>query len=176
VPRSEYYRLQPAKRDEMTRGGELWALLPLVASQHLRLGVDGYGALFGALGVGAIIGAWMLGQVKISVSTNGILIAACVLYAAALAFVIVVPSFPAALATLVLSGLAWMAVTSTLQAELQLVLPRVGTAPRFRPASTACRVIGVRCAGGQCGGVRGPDGVRAQAPPARLGCDQRCAG
>jgi len=35
----------------------LWALLPLIASQHLRLGADGFGALFGALGVGAILGA-----------------------------------------------------------------------------------------------------------------------
>jgi MFS family permease len=61
--------------------------------------------------------------VKTSLSTNGILAAAGVLYAAALAVVIVVPSFPAALATLVLSGVAWMAVTSTLQAELQLMLP-----------------------------------------------------
>ena len=33
------------------------------------------------------------------------------------------PSFFAALGTLILSGIAWMAVTSTLQAELQLILP-----------------------------------------------------
>jgi hypothetical protein len=46
-----------------------------------------------------------------------------VLYAAALATVVAVPSFPAALAALIFAGLAWMAVTSTLQAELQLVLP-----------------------------------------------------
>jgi MFS family permease len=101
----------------------LWALLPLIASQHLRVGADGFGALFGALGVGAILGAWVLGQVKISLSTNGILVASGVLYAAALACVIVVRTFPVALVTLILSGLAWMAVTSTLQAELQLMLP-----------------------------------------------------
>jgi hypothetical protein len=35
----------------------LWALLPLVASQRLGLAADGYGALFGAVGVGAILGA-----------------------------------------------------------------------------------------------------------------------
>jgi MFS family permease len=101
----------------------LWALLPLIATQHLQVGADGYGALFGALGVGAILGAWVLGRVTTSRSTNGILTAAGVLYAAALALVIVVPSFLAALATLVLSGMGWMAVTSTLQAEIQLVLP-----------------------------------------------------
>jgi MFS family permease len=51
------------------------------------------------------------------------LAAAGVLYAAALAVIILVSSFPAALATLVAAGLAWMAATSTLQAEIQLVLP-----------------------------------------------------
>jgi MFS family permease len=101
----------------------LWALLPLIASRQLGLGADGYGALFGALGVGAILGALVLGRVKTGLSTNGILVAGGVLYAAALAVVIMVRSFPAALAILVLSGLAWMAVTSTLQAELQLMLP-----------------------------------------------------
>jgi MFS family permease len=56
-------------------------------------------------------------------STNGILGAAGILYAAALAVIVLIPSFPAALSTLVFAGLAWMAATSTLQAELQLVLP-----------------------------------------------------
>jgi MFS family permease len=33
----------------------LWALLPVIASQHLGVGADGYGALFAALGTGAIL-------------------------------------------------------------------------------------------------------------------------
>jgi MFS family permease len=101
----------------------LWALLPLVASQRLGLAADGYGALFGALGVGAILGALILGRVQASLSTNGTLGAGAILYAAALAALVVVPSFAAALLAMVFAGLAWMAVTSTLQAELQLVLP-----------------------------------------------------
>jgi MFS family permease len=101
----------------------LWALLPLIASQRLGLGADGYGALFGALGAGAIIGALVLGRVRDRLSTNGTLGAAVVLYAAAQAGIVLAPNFPAALATLVLAGLAWMAVTSTLAAELQLFLP-----------------------------------------------------
>jgi len=101
----------------------LWALLPVIASRRLGLGADGFGALFGALGVGAIVGALVLGRVRTRLSTNGMLGAASVLYAAALAVIILAPSFPAALATLVFAGLAWMAATSTLQAELQLVLP-----------------------------------------------------
>jgi MFS family permease len=101
----------------------LWALLPLIATQRLDLGADGYGALFGALGVGAIVGAAVLGRVRSRLSSNGMLGAAGVLYAAAMASLVLIPSFPAALATLVLAGLAWMAVTSTLTAELQLFLP-----------------------------------------------------
>jgi MFS family permease len=101
----------------------LWALLPLIASQRLGLGADGYGALFGALGLGAIVGALVLGRVRDRVSTNGMLAAAGIIYAAALGMIVLAPSFPAALATLVLAGLAWMAVTSTLAAELQLFLP-----------------------------------------------------
>src|SRR5439155_22680388 len=75
----------------------LWALLPVIATQRLRLGADGFGALFGALGAGAILRGLALGRVRNPLSTNGILGAAGVLYAAALAVIILVPSFPAAL-------------------------------------------------------------------------------
>jgi MFS family permease len=101
----------------------LYALLPLIASQQLGLGADGFGALFGAFGVGAMVGAVVLGRVRDRLSNNGMLGAAGVLYAAASAALVLAPGFPAALATLVCAGLAWMAVTSTLAAELQLFLP-----------------------------------------------------
>jgi MFS family permease len=104
-------------------GMALWALLPLIASQRLGLGAAGYGALFGALGAGAIVAALVLGRVRDRLSTNGMLSAAGALYAVALAVIVLVPSFPAALATLVFAGLAWTAVISTLNAELQLFLP-----------------------------------------------------
>jgi MFS family permease len=101
----------------------LWALLPLVASQRLELAADGYGALFGALGLGAIVGALILGRVQARLSTNGTLSTGAVVYASALAASVAVPSFPIALVSMLFAGMAWMAVTSTLQAELQLVLP-----------------------------------------------------
>jgi MFS family permease len=101
----------------------LWALLPLIATKRLGLGADGYGALFAALGVGAILGALVLGRVRGALSTNALLALGGLLYAAAMATVVAVSNFLAALAALVFAGIAWMAVTSTLQAELQLVLP-----------------------------------------------------
>jgi MFS family permease len=104
-------------------GVALWALLPLIANQLLGLGPAGYGALFGALGTGAIIAALVLGRVRDRLSTNGLLTAAGVLFAAALALIVLIPNFWAALAILVFAGLAWTAVISTLNAELQLFLP-----------------------------------------------------
>ena len=101
----------------------LWALLPLIASRQLGLGADGFGALFGAFGLGAIVGAMALGRVRDRLSNNGMLGAAGLLYAAATAVIVLAPGFPAALATLVFAGLAWMAATSTLAAELQMFLP-----------------------------------------------------
>jgi quinol monooxygenase YgiN len=107
----------------ITPGMALWALLPLVASQRLGLGAAGYGALFGALGAGAIVAALVLGRLRNHLSTNGLLSIAGVLFAAAMVVVVLVPSFWAAMVVLVFAGLAWTAVISTLNAELQLFLP-----------------------------------------------------
>lgn len=101
----------------------LWALLPIVAKDGLGLGADGYGALFGALGVGAIVGALTLGRVRARLSSNEILAAAGVLYAVASALVVVAPSFGVALAVLLFAGVAWTAMISTLNLELQFFLP-----------------------------------------------------
>lgn len=104
-------------------GMALWALLPLVASQRLGLGAAGYGALFGALGAGAIVAALVLGRLRNHLSTNGLLAIAGVLFAAAMVVIVLVPNFWAAMIVLVFAGLAWTAVISTLNAELQLFLP-----------------------------------------------------
>jgi MFS family permease len=104
-------------------GMALWALLPLVATQRLDLGADGYGALFAALGIGAILGALVLGRVRTRLSTNAMLGAAGVLYAAGLATIVLAPNFAVALVILVFAGLAWTAAISTLNGELALFLP-----------------------------------------------------
>jgi MFS family permease len=104
-------------------GMVLWALLPLIASQQLGLGAAGYGALFGALGAGAIVAALVLGRVRGRLSTNGLLTAAGIVYAAAIALIVLIPNFLAALVILLFTGLAWTTVISTLNAELQLFLP-----------------------------------------------------
>ncbi|MBD0292075.1 MAG: MFS transporter [Jiangellaceae bacterium] len=101
----------------------LWALLPVIANQHLGLEADGYGALFGAMGAGAVLGALVLGPVRIRLGTNGMLAAAGIVYALSLALIVLTASPVAALASLLFAGLAWTSVLSTLVGELQLFLP-----------------------------------------------------
>jgi MFS family permease len=101
----------------------LWALLPLIASQRLGQGAAGYGVLLGALGAGAIIGATFLGRLTARVSANRLLLASGLVFTAALAAVVLVRSPVLVVLLLLPTGLAWVAVLSTINAELQLFLP-----------------------------------------------------
>jgi MFS family permease len=104
-------------------GVALWALLPLIANQRLGLGAAGYGALFGALGTGAVAAALVLGRLRDHLSTNGLLAVGGIVFAGAMVLLVLISNFLAALAILIFAGLAWTAVISTLNAELQLFLP-----------------------------------------------------
>jgi MFS family permease len=42
----------------------LWALLPVIVRQELRLGAAGYGLLLGCIGVGAVVGAAVLPRIQ----------------------------------------------------------------------------------------------------------------
>jgi MFS family permease len=101
----------------------LWALLPLIASQQLGLQAGGYGLLFAALGVGAVLGALTLGHVTRHMSSNTLLSVVGLAYAAALAGTMLAPGLVLAIPLLVVAGYGWTATVSTVNAELQLFLP-----------------------------------------------------
>jgi MFS family permease len=101
----------------------LWALLPLIASERLRLGADGYGILLGALGVGAIGGAMVLGRLRAHLSLNAVVLASSAVCAGALVEVAMVRVPAITVITLFLTGIAWTAVLASVTAELQLFLP-----------------------------------------------------
>jgi MFS family permease len=105
-------------------GSALWALLPLVADRRLHLGADGYGVLLGALGIGAIAGAVALPRIRARVSTTASIVGASILYAGVLAAVVLVRTVAVDLALLVVAGAAWVDVLASVNAELQLFLPR----------------------------------------------------
>jgi MFS family permease len=125
-----YVRYSPVVRRVLLRsvlflvpGSALWSLLPLIASQRLAQGADGYGLLLGALGVGAIGGAVILPRVRARLSINALLAASGVVYAMVLAVVVLMSNAVVILIVLLPAGVAWMAVLSTINAELQLFLP-----------------------------------------------------
>jgi MFS family permease len=101
----------------------LWALLPLVATQQLRLGAVGYGVLLAAVGGGAVAGALVLPRFRARISSSLLVGAASVIYAIALVLVVLVPNTVLAVIVLLPAGAAWIAVLSDVNAELQLFLP-----------------------------------------------------
>jgi MFS family permease len=101
----------------------LWALLALVARERLGLGAGGYGVMLAALGVGSIAGAFILPRVRSRLSTNRMVAAAMVLYAAALLVLVATPSPWLGVVALLPAGVAWVGVLATLNANLQTFLP-----------------------------------------------------
>jgi predicted MFS family arabinose efflux permease len=125
-----YVRYAPVVRRILLRSAlflvpasALWALLPLIASQRLALGADGYGLLLGVLGVGAIFGAVILPRLRARMSINALQAASGITYAVVLAAVVLIGNAVVILIALLPAGIAWMAVLSTVNAELQLFLP-----------------------------------------------------
>ncbi|HET7724733.1 MAG TPA: MFS transporter, partial [Propionibacteriaceae bacterium] len=125
-----YVRHEPVVRTILFRlavfvapGTAMWALLPLIAHSRLRLGADGYGILFAAVGLGAITAAFSLGRIKRRLSANTILGVVALAFAVAFALTMVVSGLLPALPLLYVMGFGWTATASTLNAELQLYLP-----------------------------------------------------
>lgn len=125
-----YVRFSPVVRRILLRvalfvvpASALWALLPLVASRRLGLGAGGYGLLLGAVGLGAVLGALLLAGIRARVSVNRQLLVSGLVYAVALGVLALSRVTALSLAVLLVAGLGWMVVISTVNASLQLFLP-----------------------------------------------------
>ncbi|MFC3572379.1 MFS transporter [Streptomyces yaanensis] len=104
-------------------GAALWSLLPLVASRSLHLGSGGYGLLLGAVGAGAVAGAFVLPRISRALGANGTLGAGALVFASVLAVLATVRVPWVAAIALLPAGLAWIGVLSTLNAAMQTRLP-----------------------------------------------------
>ena len=125
-----FVRHQPPLRAVLVRAGAfmlcgsaLWALLPIVAKQELGADATEYGLLLGSLGAGAVTGAFLLGKVRSQISMDALVAAAAVLLAAVVAVVAQVRVFGALLAALALGGVAWLALLSSFNTAVQLLVP-----------------------------------------------------
>ena len=127
---ARYVAASPALRVILLRAGlfmlfanSIWALLPLVARTHLHLGSGGYGLLLGGVGIGAVAGAAGLPRLRVRVTSAALMTASTLILAGvALVLAYVRVSALAGLA-LVIGGVAWILVLSTLNSQYQSTLP-----------------------------------------------------
>jgi MFS family permease len=125
---TRYVRHSPRLRSVLTRtlsfclfSSALWALLPVVAHQRLGLGSGGYGLLLGAVGVGAVAGAFVLAAARRS--ADRVVAAATLAFAGTCVVLAWSRSVPLDAAALVVGGACWIAVLSSLNASAQVALP-----------------------------------------------------
>jgi MFS family permease/quinol monooxygenase YgiN len=100
-----------------------WALLPLIVRQELNRGPDTYGLFLACLGVGAIIGALLLPRVRTRFSRDTIVAGATVLYLIAMLALAHSGNVYAAGAAMLVTGLGWISVVSSLMTAAQTALP-----------------------------------------------------
>jgi len=100
-----------------------WALLPLVARDRIAGGADLYGLLLGAIGLGAIGGAFALPWVKANLGADGTVAAGSIGTAATLALFGFANAAPVAILASLVGGVSWIAVLSSLNVSAQVALP-----------------------------------------------------
>ncbi|HEX8161486.1 MAG TPA: MFS transporter [Pyrinomonadaceae bacterium] len=125
-----YVRHDPGLRAVLVRTGvfvscasALWAMMPLVARRQLGLGAFSYGVLLGGLGAGAILAAFVLPALRRAVSINVMTVCGTLVFAATTATLAVVRSFPLLCGAMILGGVAWMTLMSSLNVSVQALVP-----------------------------------------------------
>jgi predicted MFS family arabinose efflux permease len=100
-----------------------WALLPLIARNQITAGPEIYGVLLGAIGAGAVAGAFALPYAKARLGADRLVAAGTVGTALALVLFGLARDTTTAFAASVLAGAAWIAVLSSLNVSAQVALP-----------------------------------------------------
>jgi MFS family permease len=104
-------------------GSAYWALLPLVARMQIAGGPQLYGTLLGAIGAGAVGGAFALPWLRKKLGADRLMAAGTLGTSIALVFYGFAREPSGALAASILAGVSWIAVLSTLNVSAQVALP-----------------------------------------------------
>lgn len=125
-----YVRHAPAFQAVLIRAGvfiscgsALWALLPTLARQELRLGAIGYGVLLGCIGVGAVAGAFLLPKIRQRFSSDKLVIWATILFALVTLTAAKERNLGLLSGAMVVGGVAWIALLSCLNVAAQTTVP-----------------------------------------------------
>jgi len=105
-------------------GGSISALMPLVARDLLHGGAQTYGIMLGAFGMGAVIGALNIGEVRKRFSGEASVRACALIMGAAIAVVAVSREPVLTAAALVVAGSVWMLAIALFNIGVQLSAPR----------------------------------------------------
>jgi MFS family permease len=105
-------------------GGSVSALMPLVARDLLHGGAQTYGIMLGAFGMGAVIGALNIGEVRRRMSGEAAVRACAISMAGAIAAVALSTSAILTAVALVLAGAVWMLAVALFNIGVQLSAPR----------------------------------------------------
>jgi MFS family permease len=108
----------------MVCASALWALLPQVARQEMRLSSGGYGVLLGSLGLGAVLGAAVLPRIRERFSADVRVAGASAIFGLATLALGYVPQLAVLSLILAVAGAAWMVVTSGLNVIVQTCAPQ----------------------------------------------------
>lgn len=100
-----------------------WALLAVVAREHLHSGAMGYGILNGCLGAGAVLGAAFLPNLRRRASADAITSVAALVFVCSLAALGLSRSTLLLVFFLLAAGFAWTSTTSTFNVAVQLSVP-----------------------------------------------------
>jgi predicted MFS family arabinose efflux permease len=140
---TRYLRHTPELRAVLVRtalfvagASALFALLPVVARHTLSLGSSGFGLLLGMMGIGAIGGAWQLPKLRRHTSPQRLTIACTIAFAAALVALSLAGNVVEASVTLVVAGVAWIGMLTSLN-----VVAQVGAAPWVRARALAAYLM-----------------------------------
>ena len=101
----------------------VWALLPLVARNLLGGDAGFYGLLLGAVGVGAIAGAFLLPTLRTHLTADGLLLSSAIATAMVMATLSIAPPQWLAILALLALGVAWIVALTTLNGVAQAILP-----------------------------------------------------
>jgi MFS family permease len=126
-----YIRNSPSIRIVLARtlvtgiaGGSVSALMPLVARDLLHGGAQTYGIMLGAFGMGAVIGALNISEVRKRLSGEASVRACALIMGVAIAVVAVSREPVLTAAALVVAGSVWMLAVALFNIGVQLSAPR----------------------------------------------------
>lgn len=101
----------------------LWALMPVIARDHLHLHAGGYGLLMACMGTGAVLTTALLPALRARYSSNRLVLGASLLYASALTVIATTHSPFAGVPAMIAAGAGWVTMVVILNVSAQTCTP-----------------------------------------------------